>query len=197
MLRLPVARAVGVSSAGMLTTATGPLVRIGPNEVLSTDPDVLRMMSAARSPYTKGLFYETGRIIPGEETVVSLRDEPQHKALRAKMGTAVCLRISSRRLLPAPPSSRFWRKGQTFWAHALSVSASARLMRFHSSEERRTRASDLEPASTASSRRLSNSLIQSTYPPPQSIGRCSSFGRLPSSLSMSLVISHLVMPSVF
>jgi hypothetical protein len=64
-------------------------VRIGPNELLSTDPDVLRMMSAARSPYTKGLFYETGRIIPGEETVVSLRDEHEHKVLRAKMGTAV------------------------------------------------------------------------------------------------------------
>lgn len=47
------------------------------------------MMSAARSPYTKGLFYETGRIIPGEETVVSLRDEHEHKILRAKMGTAV------------------------------------------------------------------------------------------------------------
>ncbi|KAI0126728.1 cytochrome P450 [Xylariales sp. AK1849] len=66
----------------------GPLVRIGPNELLSTDPEVLRMMSAARSPYTKGLFYETGRIIPGENTVVSLRDEHEHKVLRAKMGTA-------------------------------------------------------------------------------------------------------------
>ncbi|KAK6189218.1 hypothetical protein LQW54_013500 [Pestalotiopsis sp. IQ-011] len=66
----------------------GSLVRIGPNELLSTDPEVLRMMSAARSPYTKGLFYETGRIIPGEETVVSLRDDHEHKILRAKMGTA-------------------------------------------------------------------------------------------------------------
>ncbi|KAI1850890.1 hypothetical protein JX265_004916 [Neoarthrinium moseri] len=66
----------------------GPLVRIGPNVLLSTDPEVLRMMSAARSPYTKGVFYETGRIIPGEDTVVSLRDEGEHRALRAKMGTA-------------------------------------------------------------------------------------------------------------
>ncbi|KAI0023898.1 cytochrome P450 [Xylariomycetidae sp. FL0641] len=66
----------------------GPLVRIGPNELLSTDPDVLRMMSAVRSPYTKGIFYETGRIVPGEDTVVSLRDEGEHRALRAKMGTA-------------------------------------------------------------------------------------------------------------
>ncbi|KAJ2978749.1 hypothetical protein NUW58_g7397 [Xylaria curta] len=66
----------------------GPLARIGPNELLSTDPDVLRMMSAVRSPYTKGVFYETGRVTPGEDTVVSLRDDDEHRALRAKMGTA-------------------------------------------------------------------------------------------------------------
>ena len=63
----------------------GPLVRIGPNELLSTDPDVLRMMSAVRSPYTKGDFYNTGRIVPGVNTVVSERNEAEHKALRAKM----------------------------------------------------------------------------------------------------------------
>ncbi|KAI0452658.1 cytochrome P450 [Xylaria acuta] len=66
----------------------GPLARIGPNELVSTDPDVLRMMSAVRSPYTKGVFYETGRVTPGEDTVVSLRNDEEHRTLRAKMGTA-------------------------------------------------------------------------------------------------------------
>ncbi|KAI0907205.1 cytochrome P450 [Ustulina deusta] len=66
----------------------GPLARIGPNELLSTDPDVLRKMSAVRSLYTKGVFYETGRITPENDTVVSLRDDEKHRALRAKMGTA-------------------------------------------------------------------------------------------------------------
>ncbi|KAI5918647.1 cytochrome P450 [Camillea tinctor] len=66
----------------------GPLVRIGPNELLSTDPNVLRMMSAVRSPYTKGDFYETGRIIPEKHTVVSLRDDVAHRMLRAKMSIA-------------------------------------------------------------------------------------------------------------
>ncbi|KAI0517101.1 cytochrome P450 [Xylaria bambusicola] len=66
----------------------GPLARIGPNELLSTDPDVLRKMSAVRSLYTKGVFYETGRITPEDDNVVSLRNEEAHRALRAKMGTA-------------------------------------------------------------------------------------------------------------
>ncbi|KAI0860189.1 cytochrome P450 [Xylaria cubensis] len=66
----------------------GSLARIGPNELLSTDPDVLRMISAVRSPYTKGVFYETGRVTPGEDTIVSLRNDEEHRALRAKMGTA-------------------------------------------------------------------------------------------------------------
>ncbi|KAH8892633.1 cytochrome P450 [Thozetella sp. PMI_491] len=66
----------------------GTLVRIGPNELLCTDPEVLKDMSAVRSPYTKGTFYETGRVVPGEDNIVSIRDEKKHKELRAKMGPA-------------------------------------------------------------------------------------------------------------
>ncbi|EGR50279.1 uncharacterized protein TRIREDRAFT_105768 [Trichoderma reesei QM6a] len=44
----------------------GPLVRIGPNQLLSVDPDVLRRMSAVRSGYTKGKFYASGRIFSGK-----------------------------------------------------------------------------------------------------------------------------------
>ncbi|KAK0649335.1 cytochrome P450 [Cercophora newfieldiana] len=66
----------------------GPLVRIGSNDLLCTDPDVLRRMSAVRSQYTKGDFYETGRIIPGYNNIVCERDEEKHKALRASMNSA-------------------------------------------------------------------------------------------------------------
>ncbi|KAH7027769.1 cytochrome P450 [Microdochium trichocladiopsis] len=66
----------------------GTLVRVGPNDLVASDPETLRRMSAVRSPYTKGTFYETGRITPGEDTIVSLRDEARHKALRSKMGPA-------------------------------------------------------------------------------------------------------------
>jgi len=67
----------------------GPLVRISSNVLLCTDPEAIRRMSAVRSTYTKGVFYETGRIIPGHDNVVSQRDEVKHKALRAKMSGAV------------------------------------------------------------------------------------------------------------
>lgn len=69
----------------------GPLARIGPNELLCTDPEVIKRMSAVRSTYTKGVFYKAGKVVPGEETLVSLRDEVQHKELRTKMTPAVLL----------------------------------------------------------------------------------------------------------
>ncbi|KAK4679739.1 hypothetical protein QC764_206800 [Podospora pseudoanserina] len=74
----------------MIATAAkyGPLVRIGPNDLLCTDPETLRRMSSVRSAYTKGVFYETGRIIPGYNNIVCERDEEKHKALRTKMAGA-------------------------------------------------------------------------------------------------------------
>lgn len=67
----------------------GPLVRIGPNQLLSTDPEVLRRMSAVRSGYTKGKFYASGKIVPGVDNVVSLRDPAKHKEMRALMAPGV------------------------------------------------------------------------------------------------------------
>jgi hypothetical protein len=59
-------------------------------------------MSAVRSPYIKGDFYETGRIIPGYDNVVSQRDEAKHKALRAKMGGGVGSLSALSSFLPEP-----------------------------------------------------------------------------------------------
>ncbi|KAH7196656.1 cytochrome P450 [Fusarium flagelliforme] len=70
----------------------GPLVRIGPNELLSTDPVVLRRLSAVRSTYTKGDFYTSGRIVPNVDNVVSERDEVKHKAMRAKMAPGYAIK---------------------------------------------------------------------------------------------------------
>lgn len=64
-------------------------MRVGPNELMSTDPEVLRYMSSARSTYTKGAFYESGRVVPGIDNIVSVRDVEQHKKIRAKMTPGV------------------------------------------------------------------------------------------------------------
>jgi hypothetical protein len=89
-----------------LSCIKGPLVRIGPNQLLSTDPDVLRRMSAVRSGYTKGKFYASGKIVPGVDNVVSLRDPAKHKEMRALMAPGVSqnlriLHVHSRLTLPS------------------------------------------------------------------------------------------------
>jgi hypothetical protein len=67
----------------------GDLVRIGPNLLLCSDPDELRRISGVRSKYTKGPAYDAGRVTEGDPHVASQRDSVKHKALKAKMGTAV------------------------------------------------------------------------------------------------------------
>lgn len=62
-----------------------PLVRIAADELLCTDPDVLRRMSGVRSEYSKGRFYEAARFRPGVENLVSMRDEKRHKELRERI----------------------------------------------------------------------------------------------------------------
>lgn len=69
----------------------GPLVRIGPNQLVSSDPEALRRMTAVRGHFTKGEFYKAGRIVPGVDNVVSTMNEDKHKALRARMAPAVGL----------------------------------------------------------------------------------------------------------
>ncbi|KAJ0268101.1 hypothetical protein Brms1b_008897 [Colletotrichum noveboracense] len=64
----------------------GPLVRIGPNTVMFSDPDTLKRIAAARSKYTKGEWYAIGRTTPGEDHLFSMRDEEKRKHLKSKMG---------------------------------------------------------------------------------------------------------------
>ncbi|KAE9370024.1 pisatin demethylase [Stipitochalara longipes BDJ] len=63
----------------------GPIVRIGPNELITNDFDVLRKTSAVRSPYVRSGWYDGLRFDPGHNNVLSERDEKVHSALRTKM----------------------------------------------------------------------------------------------------------------
>ncbi|KAF2868641.1 cytochrome P450 [Massariosphaeria phaeospora] len=68
-----------------VTDAYGSLARIGPNELVTDDPEVLRRMMAVRSTYTRGAWYDAMRFDPGRDNLFSMRDEAAHTKLRSKM----------------------------------------------------------------------------------------------------------------
>ncbi|SPO01775.1 related to pisatin demethylase (cytochrome P450) [Cephalotrichum gorgonifer] len=63
----------------------GSLARIGPNELVTGDPELLRRMMAVRSDYTRGPWYNALRFEPGKDNLFSTRDEVRHTKMRAKM----------------------------------------------------------------------------------------------------------------
>lgn len=67
-----------------LSRRHGPLTRIGPNDLLAADPDLLRRMSAARSPYGRSSWYRATRLDPYHDMMGSVTDKRAHAALRAK-----------------------------------------------------------------------------------------------------------------
>lgn len=67
----------------------GPIVRIGPNELVTNDFEVWRKISAVRSPYSRSNWADGMRLDPEYNNVISERDEARHNALRAKMKAGV------------------------------------------------------------------------------------------------------------
>jgi len=63
----------------------GSLVRIGPNELATDDPDLLRRMMAVRSRYTRGPWYNALRFQAGQDHLFSQRDDDEHMRIRNKM----------------------------------------------------------------------------------------------------------------
>lgn len=70
----------------MVNSKTGDLVRIGPNEVLTSDISVLQRLSALKSPYTRGPWYDTFQFVKGQRNLFSTTNEKAHTVLRNKLG---------------------------------------------------------------------------------------------------------------
>lgn len=68
-----------------LSSQYGPLTRIGPNDLISSDPEHLRRMSAARSTYERSSWYQATRLDPYHDMMGSVMDKTAHMALRAKL----------------------------------------------------------------------------------------------------------------
>lgn len=67
----------------------GSPCRVGPDLLVTDDPDVVRHLSAAGSKWTRSGWYEGVRLDPRHESVFSTRDEGLHAELKAKESGAV------------------------------------------------------------------------------------------------------------
>ncbi len=67
----------------------GSLARLGPNELVTSDPNILRRMAAVRSPYRKSEWYDGLRFEPEYDSMISERNEEKHLELRAKCAVGV------------------------------------------------------------------------------------------------------------
>ncbi|SMY20399.1 unnamed protein product [Zymoseptoria tritici ST99CH_1A5] len=63
----------------------GPIARIGPNHLLTSDPELVKHILAARSHYTRGAWFDSIRIDPEVTNIVSERDTGRHNHLRHQM----------------------------------------------------------------------------------------------------------------
>lgn len=68
-----------------LSTQYGPLVRVGPNTLITSDADTLRRISAPRSSHRRSMNYYAMRLNPGKDHIFSTREEKVHDELRRKM----------------------------------------------------------------------------------------------------------------
>lgn len=78
-----------LSRVFLLIHPEGPLSRIGPNDLLCSDPDVIRRMSSARSKYRRSTFYSSFAFNPDRDTMLSTTDENVHADLKVKTAAGV------------------------------------------------------------------------------------------------------------
>ncbi|KAI8274445.1 hypothetical protein K4K60_009683 [Colletotrichum sp. SAR11_57] len=63
----------------------GNLARVGPNDLIMEDPELVKRVLGARSTYRRADWYDAVRFHPNKNNVLSMRDEDEHAKLRAKM----------------------------------------------------------------------------------------------------------------
>lgn len=65
-----------------LCVSPGSLARIGPNHLMSSDPELTRKILGASSKYTRAPWFDALRIDPHVPNIVSERDPKKHHHLR-------------------------------------------------------------------------------------------------------------------
>ena len=76
---------LGISSTQLLSLKRyGSVVRVGPNYVLTDDPDALRRISGARSTYGRDAWWKGVRIDPRQDNMLTTTDTAAHDRLKAQ-----------------------------------------------------------------------------------------------------------------
>ncbi|EXJ66480.1 uncharacterized protein A1O5_10632 [Cladophialophora psammophila CBS 110553] len=60
----------------------GHLARVGPNELITDDPDLIKLMGSARSSWARSNWYNSGRVHPADDTILNVVDTATHDKLR-------------------------------------------------------------------------------------------------------------------
>ncbi|TDZ65208.1 Cytochrome P450 monooxygenase lolP1 [Colletotrichum trifolii] len=68
-----------------LSKKYGKLVRIGPNDLITSDVGLIRRMSAAKSTYGRSSWYRATRLDPYHDMMGSVLDKSVHHSLRTKL----------------------------------------------------------------------------------------------------------------
>lgn len=89
---------VALSGFADFRLSIGSLARIGPNDLVTSDPELWMHMSAVRSNYSRAPWYAVGtRVQGGKDTIFSQVDEEKHKTRRQQLAPGV-------RVFPPPRS---------------------------------------------------------------------------------------------
>jgi len=87
------------------STRYGPLIRIGPNHILLSDPGESMRILCSRSRYERGPWYDAFKIEPDRPNIVSQRHRPSHLRMRFQMASGVQSRVSSHSIQLTLPST--------------------------------------------------------------------------------------------
>ncbi|KAI0124017.1 pisatin demethylase [Xylariales sp. AK1849] len=66
----------------------GPLIRVGPNELSTDDPDVIRKINGARNGYQRDPWYKAARFDPYHDNVFTILGADKHDRFKAKIAGA-------------------------------------------------------------------------------------------------------------
>jgi hypothetical protein len=72
-----------------LSITSGSIVRVGPNDLITSDPNLMKRMLNVRTPYKRSEWYDAMRLNPTKDNVLSMRNDDVHNQLRTKMAAGV------------------------------------------------------------------------------------------------------------